>query len=116
MKFLSLQPFVPSGSDFNRSKQLFLDLGFVILWDQGDYVGFAREGCRFILQNYDHPEFASNFMLSVAVDDVESWWLEVKQKKLEEVYSIRLGAPQMQPYGKEVNMIDLAGVCWHFVE
>lgn len=116
MELLSLQPFVPSGADFKRSKHLFLDLGFTILWDQGDYVGFARGGSRFILQNYHHPEFASNFMLSVAVDDVEAWYQELKEKNVEEIYGIRISAPQLQPYGKEVNMIDLAGVCWHFVE
>ena len=50
MKFLSLQPFVPSGSNFEASKQLFLELGFNIRWDGGDYVGFENNGCKFILQ------------------------------------------------------------------
>jgi hypothetical protein len=40
MKFLSLEPFVPSGSNFESSKQLFQQLGFKITWDAGDYVGF----------------------------------------------------------------------------
>jgi hypothetical protein len=26
-----------------------------------------------------------------------------------------MSEPADQPYGREVNMIDLAGVCWHFV-
>lgn len=30
MKFLSLEPFVPSGSNFDGSKQLFQELGFTI--------------------------------------------------------------------------------------
>lgn len=116
MKLMSLQPFVPSGADFERSKQLFLDLGFKINWDQGDYVGFELDNCQFILQKYDNPAFASNFMLSVAVDDVNAWYQHVQSKGLVEKYGIRLSAPQPQPYGKEVNLIDLAGVCWHFVE
>ena len=33
MKFLSLEPFVPSGSNFESSKQLFVALGFTINWD-----------------------------------------------------------------------------------
>ena len=53
MKFLSLEPFVPSGKDFEKSKQLFQELGFKISWDAGDYVGFDSDGCKFILQNYD---------------------------------------------------------------
>jgi len=33
MKFLSLEPFVPSGSNFEGSKQFFLELGFTISWE-----------------------------------------------------------------------------------
>ena len=40
MKFLSLQPFVPSGKNFEASKNFFQELGFTISWDAGDYVGF----------------------------------------------------------------------------
>ena len=38
MKFLSLEPFVPSGKDFEKSKELFRELGFKINWDAGDYT------------------------------------------------------------------------------
>ena len=44
MECLSLQPFVPSGKDFNLSKQFFLALGFSIRWDAGDYVSFENNG------------------------------------------------------------------------
>jgi hypothetical protein len=40
----------------------------------------------------------------------------VLAKKLPEKFGIRVAPPTQQPYGKEVNIIDLAGVCWHFVE
>ena len=53
MKFISLEPFVPSGSNFEASKQLFQELGFNITWDAGDYIGFENDGCKFILQKYD---------------------------------------------------------------
>ena len=67
MKFLSLQPFVPSGSNFEASKQLFQELGFTIRWDGGNYVGFENNDCRFILQKFDNKEFAENFMVTVGV-------------------------------------------------
>lgn len=35
MKFLTLEPFVPSGSNFEGSKSLFVELGFSISWDGG---------------------------------------------------------------------------------
>ena len=116
MKFLSLQPFVPSGNDFDRSKELFLQLGFSIRWDAGDYVSFDRDGCSFILQKFDNKEFAENFMITVGVTNVDEFRKEVIDKKLPEKFGIKIGEASMQPYGREVNIIDIAGVCWHFVE
>ena len=69
MKFLSIQPFVPSGSNFEGSKQFFLELGFNIRWDAGDYISFEKDGCKFILQKYDNKDFAENFMVSVGISN-----------------------------------------------
>ena len=116
MQFLSLQPFVPSGSNFEGSKDFFQQLGFHISWDAGDYTGFEKDGCKFILQNYTNKEFAENFMLSVAVTNVDEFRQEVLDKQLPQIFGIRIGEALDQPYGREVNIIDLAGVCWHFVQ
>jgi hypothetical protein len=116
MTFLSLEPFVPSGKNFEGSKQLFQELGFSINWDAGDYIGFEKDGCKFILQKYDNKEFAENLMLNVKVSDVVAFRNGVLEKKLPEKYGMRIGQVTAQPYGKEVNIIDIAGVCWHFVE
>ena len=116
MQFLSLEPFVPSGKDFEKSKQLFVALGFNIEWDGGDYVGFENNGCRFILQHFDNKDFAENFMLSVKVEDAVQFWKEVNEKQLPEKFGIRISKLTQQPYGLEVNIIDIAGVCWHFVQ
>ena len=116
MKFLSLQPFVPSGSNFEASKQLFQELGFDIAWDSGDYVSFKRDECQFILQKYDNQSFAENFMVSVGISDADAFWQDVNDKKLPEKYGIRVSKPTQQPYGIEVNVTDIAGVGWHFVQ
>jgi len=116
MKFLSLEPFVPSGSNFDGSKQFFLELGFNINWDAGDYIGFEKGACKFILQKYNNKDFAENFMVSVRISNAQEFWNEVNEKQLQQKFGIRLSQPTEQPYGKEVNIIDLAGVCWHFVE
>jgi hypothetical protein len=116
MKFLSLEPFVPSGDNFEGSKQLFIELGFAVNWDAGDYIGFQKDECRFILQKYDKKEFAENFMLSVKVSNVTAFRNMVIEKELPKRFGIRIGNISQQPYGKEVNVIDIAGVCWHFVE
>ena len=116
MKFISLEPFVPSGSNFEGSKQFFLELGFNISWDAGDYTGFERDGCKFILQKYANKDFAENFMVSVAVTNVDEFRKEVIEKQLPQKFGIRIGEASDMPYGREVNIIDLAGVCWHFIQ
>ena len=116
MKFLSLQPFVPSGREFDKSKQFFQELGFKISWDGGDYVGFVRDNCRFVLQKFENDAFAQNLMISVTIEDAEEFWKEMSHKKLPEKFGIKLGNPTQQPYSKEVNIIDMAGLCWHFIQ
>jgi hypothetical protein len=116
MEFLSLEPFVPSGANFEVSKQLFLDLGFCINWEVAGCAGFQRDQCRFILQHFNNQAFAENFMLSVKITDVAAFREDMITKGLPEKYGIRIGKVIDQPYGKEVNMTDVAGVCWHFVE
>lgn len=116
MKFFSIEPFVPSGNDFEGAKQLFQQLGFTINWDAGDYTGFERDGCKFILQKYNNKAFAENLMINVRIDNAAEFWKELTEKRLEEKFGVRIGQPAEQPYGKEVNLIDMAGVCWHFVE
>lgn len=116
MKFLSLEPFIPSGENFEGSKQLFQELGFRINWDAGDYVGFEKDGCKFILQKYNNRDFAENLMLNIRIENAGQFYKEVSEKGLAEKFGIRVNKPVQQPYGKEVNLVDLAGVCWHFVE
>jgi hypothetical protein len=116
LKFLSLSPFIPSGPDMEASKQLFQELGFAITWDAGDYVGFERDGCKFTLQKYDDKHFAENLMISVAINDAEEFKRWITTKNLEQKFGVRISDVIPQPYGKEVNLIDIAGVCWHFVE
>jgi predicted lactoylglutathione lyase len=116
MTFFSLEPFIPSGENFNKSKQLFQELGFKLNWEQGMYAGFEKDGSKFILQHYNNKPFAENMMISVRVNNVTDFLNMVKDKKLVDIYGIRITEPVQQPYGKEVNLIDPAGVCWHFIE
>ncbi|MFT3701775.1 MAG: hypothetical protein QM802_05370 [Agriterribacter sp.] len=117
MTYLSLEPFIPSGPDFEKSKQLFQELGFEKEWEEAGLAGFRNGSCRFILQKYDNKAFAENLMVSVKVNDINEFWEEVNKKNLPGKFGIPpLRQPVEQPYGKEVNLIDIAGVCWHFIE
>ena len=116
MKYNSIEAFIPSGGDFQAAKRLFLELGFGIIWDSGDYVGFENNGCKFILQNYNDKHFAENLMISAKVDDLDEFWLKLTEKNLPEKFGVKLKEPTEFPWGREVNLIDMAGVCWHFSE
>ena len=70
----------------------------------------------YLLQRFEHKEFAENFMISVRISSAEDFRDMVIEKKLTERFGIRVSGVLQQPYGKEVNVIDLGGVCWHFVE
>lgn len=114
MSFLSLTPFVPSEKQWDLSKAFFLELGFQVAWEAPDMVGFEQGHCSFILQRYDEKSFAENFMLTVKVADLDAFWEKVQALQLSQKYPVRFTPPQQQPWGREVVLIDLAGVCWHF--
>lgn len=115
----ALLPFVPSGGDFDATRRLFADLGFEQLWESGDLVGLRNGEAQFILQKFDVRSFAENFMITLRVPDLDAWWQEVSQLRLDEKYSVfgfRINPPADRPWGREVAFIDLAGVCWHVVK
>ncbi len=55
-------------------------------------------------------------MINVKVNNATKFWKSVIEKDLVKKFGIKVGQPTNQPYGIEVNVIDIAGVCWHFVE
>lgn len=116
VKFNSLEPFIPSGGDFQKSRELFLQLGFEITWEADGYTGFCKDACRFILQRYDDKHFAENLMMRMTVNSLDQCWEELKRKELTRHFNIKIKEPTQYPYGREINLIDLAGVCWHIAE
>lgn len=114
LRVQSLAPFVPSGKDYDGSRRLFADLGFEEVWENDGYAGFRNGEAQFILQRFDNAAFAENFMVKIVVPDLDAWWDTVSQKRLEKAYpGFRIKPPADFPWGREVNFIDLAGVCWH---
>ena len=113
----SLLPFVPSGKDYDASRRLFVELGFDELWENSGYAGFRNGNAQFILQKFENREFAENFMVRLNVPDLDAWWEAVSSKELHKTYpGFRISAPKEFPWGREVNFIDPAGVCWHVGE
>jgi|SRR5688572_446663 len=114
LKALSLLPFVPSGKRYDETRRLFAELGFEELWENDGHAGFRNGDAQFILQRFDDKAFAENFMVRLNVPDLDAWWGAVSEMRLDEKYAgFRINVPKDFPWGREVNFIDLAGVCWH---
>lgn len=116
MKFLDIRAFVPSGKDYEKSKEFFRELGFTTRFDNPGYALFEKDDCQFFLQNYDQPGFPDHFMMAVGIDNVEEFRDQIMEKQLPEKYGIKVWPITEQSYGKEVCIADVAGVLWHFVQ
>src|SRR5271154_1958328 len=110
----ALYPFVPSGADFARAIEFFLELGFEKLWENGGIAGLKFGGAFFMLQDINIPEWQTNQMIVFEVNDLDAYWSEIEAKNLAQSFAgVRLKAPKDFPWGREVHIIDPGGVCWH---
>ena len=117
IEYKSIQPFIPSGKDYALARRFFTELGFVEQWENNGIAGFACGDCRFLLQRYDDEEFASNLMMKIVVPNLDAWWILIQAKSIETNFpGVRVRPPTNLPWGREVNFIDPAGVCWHVME
>jgi catechol 2,3-dioxygenase-like lactoylglutathione lyase family enzyme len=111
----ALIPFVPSGSDFDAALAFFVDLGFKTAWRNGDIAGLRFGAAYFMLQSIHVPVWQENQMLVVEVDDLDAYWAEIGALDLPARYpGVRTKPPTDFPWGREVHIVDPAGVCWHF--
>lgn len=110
----ALVPFLPSGPDFALALRFFETIGFARKWESGDCVGLGFGGASFILQKYDSKEWAENQMVVIEVKDLEGYWQELDALKLAENFAgTKIKPPTDFPWGREIHLIDPAGVCWH---
>lgn len=109
-----LYPFVPSGKDFALALAFFAELGFATVWQRDGLAGLRYGAAYFMLQNIDIPQWQENQMLTLEVDDLEGYWSEIESKNLAGRYSgVRLRPPTDFAWGREIHIVDPAGVCWH---
>jgi hypothetical protein len=113
-KGIALIPFVPSGPQFELTLAFLLELGFEKTWECPEYAGLRYGAGTCILQNIDVPQWQSNQMLVIEVDDLDGYWAELETKNLPSRFAgVKLRPPTDFPWGREVHIIDPAGVCWH---
>lgn len=110
----ALIPFVPSGGDFALALAFFAELGFETAWRTEGLAGLTCGAASFMLQEIDVPAWQKNQMLTLEVDDLDAYWREIEGKDLAGRYAgVKLKGPADYPWGREVHIVDPAGVCWH---
>lgn len=112
----TLYPFVPSGPDFERAIAFFNALGFETTFREGELAGMRFGGAYFLLQKIDVPEWQKNQMITFEVDDLEAYGAVLAAKNLEAHFPVKLRPPTDFPWGREMHIIDVGGVCWHVRE
>lgn len=114
MQATTLYPFVPSGADFATSLEFFQAIGFHIQWQQPGIAGLRFGGAYFLLQDANVREWQENQMITFEVTDLEAYWTELQALNLVDRFpGVRLRPPTDFPWGRELHLIDPAGVCWH---
>jgi predicted enzyme related to lactoylglutathione lyase len=109
-----LYPFVPSGADFKLALDFFAELGFEKAWEHDGLAGLRYGGAYFMLQTIDVPEWQKNQMITFEVDDLDLYWSEIGAKDLAQRFAgVKLKPPTDFAWGREIHIIDPAGVCWH---
>jgi len=109
----SLRPAVPA-KDYAASQKFYEILGFTPR-PIGPQLTEMRLGqFSFLLQDFYVPDYASNFVMHMLVDDVDRWWKHIESLGLEEAFAVQSpGAPKLQPWGLRVlSLFDPSSVLW----
>jgi hypothetical protein len=113
-KATALYPFVPSGAQFERSIKFFAELGFTKEWQHDGLAGLRFGGAYFLLQDISVPVWQENQMIVFEVAELDAYWAEIEGKDLPARFpGTKFRPPSNFPWGREIHIIDLAGVCWH---
>lgn len=113
----AVRPFVPA-SDIETSLAFYAELGFAIQRFDAGLALLTAGGCSFLLQHFEAPGFAGNYMMQMLVDDLDAWWKHIESLNLSPRYGDWAPRPPaVQPWGLTVAYIaDPSGVLWHLVQ
>ncbi len=115
-KATSIRPFI-GAKNFDISRNFYKDLGFqeTILFPKMSL--FRSENLGFYLQDAFVKDWVDNTMVFLEVKDVDQFFEELKELRLETKYpGVALKPVRQYDWGKECFLHDPSGILWHFGE
>ena len=113
---VEIKAFVPA-SDFERSKQFYLALGFEIPWSSEDLAYVHYGETSFLLQAFNEPTFIKNFQMHMLVENVDDWHAQVLASGVSVRFGVKVGDPQDQPWAmRDFTLFDPSGVLWRVAQ
>jgi hypothetical protein len=113
--FKSIRTFI-GAKNFETSKNFYKDVGFIetVLSDSLSYFKID-EKLGFYLQKSFVKDWVDNSMLFLEVENLEAYFVTIKEKKLTEKYTeVKLSKIVYNDWGKEFFLHDPSGILWHF--
>jgi catechol 2,3-dioxygenase-like lactoylglutathione lyase family enzyme len=109
---VEIKAFLPA-SDFDRSKQFYLALGFEIPWSSDELAYVRHDNTSFLLQAFDQPGFIKNFQMHLLVANVDDWHAHVLACDVAGRFGVKVGDPVDQPWAmRDFTLFDPSGVLW----
>jgi hypothetical protein len=108
-------PFIPC-QDFMLSIRFYEAIGFIIHHKKVGEITtqhISYEDNHMILQDAYVKEWAENTMLSIYVNDLETFIKQLEKVLKEAFLQAKFSGPQISPWGKQIFLIDPTGVLIH---
>ena len=116
LRVIEVKAFVPA-KDFALSKQFYQDIGFEMASDDEGVAYFHHGDASFLLQDFYSEELASNFMMHLLVEDVDTWHANLRDAGISQKYSVEIGPIEVQPWRmRDFVLFDPSGVLWRIAQ
>src|SRR6185369_16475558 len=95
LRAIEIKAFVPA-KDFERSKAFYRDVGFTMA-SEGDGIAYFHHGdAAFLLQDFYEPRLAENLMMHLLVENVDDWWVAIRDAGIAPKYGVKVSAIEHQ--------------------
>ncbi len=113
----SIRTFI-GARDYEESRRFYARLDFeeVVIDPKMSYFK-VRGTLGFYLQDYYEKTWVENSMILLEVENFDDCYRELMDKELPKDFpAVRFSEIRHEDWGREVHMLDPAGVLWHFAE